>query len=236
VHVLGALRAATSEAHTRLSTSLDPSRVCATRSSYTRFLAALFGFHAAVERALGPVALSGVGASPRRSALLAADLQFLGTPAATLPVMPWTTPVEAPGARYGVAYVVEGSALGGLLLGRLAREQLQLGPQYGASFFALGSGEAHRWRQVKAALEQDVAGARLAPAAAAAAATFEQLERWMHAQGVVAPAGAAVPAARSERSRSSVAPSAEPYPSSSSSLTGQRSASSRSRNSAKPTT
>lgn len=233
MHVLGALRAATSEAHTRLSTSLDPSRVCATRSSYTRFLAALFGFHAAVERALGPVALSGVGASPRRSTLLAADLQFLGTPAAELPVMPWTTPVEAPGARYGVAYVVEGSALGGLLLGRLAREQLQLGPQHGASFFALGSGEAHRWRQVKAALEQDAAGARLAPAAAAAAATFEELERWMLAQGVVAPAAHA---ARSERSRSSVAPSAEPYPSSSSSVTGQRAASSRSRNSAKPTT
>lgn len=184
MHVLGALRAATNDAHTRLSTTLDPARVCATRSSYTRFLAALYGFHRAVEQALGPVALSGVGPSPQRSALLADDLAVLGTAAAGLPVMPWTTPLQAAGAEFGVAYVVEGSALGGILLGRLAREQLQLGPHDGASFFALGAGETRRWRQVKAALEQDAAGARLAPATAAAAATFEALGGWMHDQGV----------------------------------------------------
>lgn len=214
VHVLGALRAATSEAHDRLSMDLDPARVCATRPDYTRFLAALYGFHVAVERALGPLALSGVAPSPCRSALLADDLAFLGASPANLPVMPWRTSLEAAGARFGVAYVVEGSALGGVLLGRLARDHLQLGPQHGASFFALGSGEAGRWRDVKAALESDAAGAHLGPATTAAAATFEALGGWMHDQGVAT--HQAADAARSERSRSRVAPSADPKPSSTS--------------------
>ncbi len=183
--VLEALRSATTSSHDRLSVALSPEELCADRDRYTRFLAALYGFHAAAEQALAtvPQVIAPVVAS--RSGLIASDLRALGNAGDAPPVMPWTVPLDRPGAAWGVVYVVEGSALGGMLLAKLARHQLGLDASNGAGFFASGAAAGTRWRAVKAELAAPVHVPWAAAATAAAAATFAALDAWMAAQGML---------------------------------------------------
>ncbi len=106
---LAALRAATAESHRRLD-DLFARFDLADRHSYGRFLSA----HAA---ALVPLEAQfrGEPVAPARSEALRADLATLG-----LPLPPPLAPLDLsdPATRWGAAYVVEGSRLGGVLLAR----------------------------------------------------------------------------------------------------------------------
>lgn len=179
--VLGALRVATSPAHEALSTRLSPEALCSDRRRYAAFLAALYGFHRAAEQALAGADAVMPAPARRRSELIASDLAFLGA-AGRPAVMPWTVPLTEPGAAWGVAYVVEGSALGGLLLAKFARRHLGFGPGGGADFFADGAASGGRWRQVKAELGAPADAPWATAAVVAAVETFQSLERWMASQ------------------------------------------------------
>lgn len=179
-----ALRSATAGAHERLSLGLDPERLCGDRATYGQFLVALRGFYGAVERQVAPPA--GIPAPPiARSALLDRDLDALAIPRGAAPEMPWRIPLAEAGADWGVIYTVEGSALGGILLARLASEHLGIGQENGAAFFTAGASDPHRWPAVKAALRRDCTGERVAAAATAAGATFAQLAEWFSLSGLL---------------------------------------------------
>lgn len=191
--VLAELRAATGPAHEALSGGLSPEELCADRGRYVAFLSALHGFHLAAEQALARTGAVIAPPAVPRSTLIARDLQVLGARPRAASPMPWPVALTEPGAAWGVVYVVEGSALGGLLLAKLARRHLDLGPSSGAGFFASGAGADHRWRVVKAELSAP-ADAAWAPAAlAAATATFEALAGWMAAHELLAPSPAPAP-------------------------------------------
>ncbi|MBY0254738.1 MAG: biliverdin-producing heme oxygenase, partial [Methylobacterium organophilum] len=115
------LRAATDPAHRALEVSLDWQARVATLDGYRDLLGRLYGFHAVWEAAIG----SGLADEPflaprRRLALLAADLDHLGLrpdAVAALP-RPAAPALHGPAAATGALYVLEGSTLGGQLIGR----------------------------------------------------------------------------------------------------------------------
>ncbi|WCS23388.1 biliverdin-producing heme oxygenase [Methylobacterium sp. NMS14P] len=115
------LRAATDPAHRALEVSLDWQARVATLGGYRDLLGRLYGFHAVWEAAIG----SGLADEPflaprRRLALLAADLGHLGLHPGAVAALPGpAAPVfHGPAAATGALYVLEGSTLGGQLIGR----------------------------------------------------------------------------------------------------------------------
>lgn len=186
--VIPALRAATRQAHEELESALEPETLCSSLERYTSFLGALHGFHAVSDAQLDGFLLPGVAPGPKRSELLAADLRGLGVDPSMLPTMPGLPDLSADGAPHGLIYVVEGSALGGVVLAKIVHRQLGLTAADGASFLVSGGAMPGRWGQVKAALEREVDGARLGAAERAAVGTFDALSQWMHARlGVAGP-------------------------------------------------
>lgn len=115
------LRAATDPAHRALEAGLDWQARVATRAGYRDLLARLHGFHATWEDAIGAQLSDEPFLAPRRRlALLAADLDHLGLApeaVAALP-QPETVRLDGPAAATGALYVLEGSTLGGQLIGR----------------------------------------------------------------------------------------------------------------------
>ena len=79
----------------------------------------------------------------------------------------------------GVAYVIEGSALGGAVLARLALRELSIGPFDGAAFFSPEPGLAARWRAITAVI--DAVGAREGSAGIvhSAQTTLRLFDRWL---------------------------------------------------------
>ncbi len=93
----------------------------ATRAGYRDLLARLHGFHATWEHAIGAQLLDETFLAPRRRlALLAADLDHLGLAPAAVAALPQPGAVrlDGPAAAMGALYVLEGSTLGGQLIGR----------------------------------------------------------------------------------------------------------------------
>ncbi|MDP4001870.1 biliverdin-producing heme oxygenase [Methylobacterium sp. NEAU K] len=115
------LRAATGPAHRALEDSLDWRARVATLAGYRDLLARLHGFHAAWEPAIGMELADEPFLGPRRRlALLAADLGHLGLSPTGIGALPGPGPVRLPGAgaAMGALYVLEGSTLGGQVIGR----------------------------------------------------------------------------------------------------------------------
>ena len=155
-----ALRARTADAHARLDATVGPLSGAA---AYARYLRGLLAFRAPAERAL-----VGTAWSPAPiAALIAADMADLGV--AARPEVAVATPEGASGAL-GLAYVLEGSALGARLLHRQA---LALGfdPERGARHLAAQTADLAAWHVFLAALEA-VEPFDLDAAAAAADAGF----------------------------------------------------------------
>jgi heme oxygenase (biliverdin-IX-beta and delta-forming) len=115
------LRAATDPAHRALEAGLDWQARVATHAGYRDLLARLHGFHATWEEAIGAQLGDEPFLAPRRRlALLAADLDHLGLAPAAVAALPRpaTLPLDGPAAAMGALYVLEGSTLGGQLIGR----------------------------------------------------------------------------------------------------------------------
>ncbi|WP_029008579.1 biliverdin-producing heme oxygenase [Azospirillum halopraeferens] len=170
-----ALRDATAAAHERLHVHpllLPLTGPGLTGDAYRRALAALYGFHAPVERALG----TGAGGRP---ALLRADLGDLGVMADDLPEAGGLPDLSGAPARLAARYVLDGSAHGGRAMLPAVTAALGWNAARGARFLA-PAGAADGWRVLLDRLEAELADpAPRAAACTAAAGLFAALERWL---------------------------------------------------------
>jgi heme oxygenase len=153
------LRAGTRSAHARIETAPALVRLVAedlSRPEYIVILQHLQALHTYLEPALAaaletlPLAAAMLdGSRPRR---LAEDLAWFGAPALPPPPLPT---ISGPAAALGALYVIEGSGLGGRVIGRHLNACLGVTPATGGSFFCGLDAEAARlrWSRLTAILE-----------------------------------------------------------------------------------
>ncbi|MGV3615355.1 MAG: biliverdin-producing heme oxygenase [Fimbriimonas sp.] len=183
------LRAETRAAHERLEGSIDLSALTATPDHYRALISRFYGFHAAIEPSLS-AALSGHYAPVARTPLLERDLRALGVSESCLREIPRCDdlPEHGSAARaFGVAYVLEGSALGGQIVGRLVRDRLGYDAETGVAFFlSHGRHVGLDWRAFGQACDAFFAErGDGSEAVAAADETFAAMGRWLAAGGLV---------------------------------------------------
>ena len=177
------LRTATASAHQGLEDALDWRARVATRDGYRDLLARFHGFHAAYEPAIGVALADESFWGPRRRLpALAADLAHLGLPEAGIAALPRPSAVTFAdaAAAMGALYVLEGSTLGGQVIGR------HIGTVHGLADAGLAYYRAHgrqtgvMWNAFRARLDL-LSGDAKAEAAALATgtATFDALRTWL---------------------------------------------------------
>jgi len=182
IDVLAALRQATNARHERLDSGVPLSKLDATLADYASHLQLLRAWLAPMQDWLagfhdGPQGAGGLPAAPHL-ALIEADLvepSLAGYPAPDVPpAPPWPAGASA-AYRWGVAYVVEGSQLGGAVLYKRLAEQLAPHPlRYlrGAG----GEGPGPRWRAFMLALRAEVrTDEDIADACAGACDAFDRI-------------------------------------------------------------
>lgn len=184
------LKAATATEHKLLEERLALTGDSVSLDDYVDYLACTYPYYAAVEPVLregAHLAALGVDATPSRSlAALAGDLAFFGkdkprdpAPAAYVPAH------DAMPELLGCSYVLEGAALGGLVLYRHFERRFALSRRRGAAFLhGRGRDTARRWAGFVEALDRT----RLTPPQEracidAARETFRSMDRWYAANG-----------------------------------------------------
>lgn len=185
--MLAALRRATAPQHAQIEQLLrldQPFDLARYTSALQGFEAFLRGWEPRLEAAL-PDALRPWFRDRRRGALARADLDALGAPAngeAALPA------IDSVSDALGSLYVMEGSALGGQVIAKQARDQHGLSADHGAAYFSgWGARTAGMWREFQQVLaQQDADGADHAAAGACAQATFGALIRTFEGTHVAA--------------------------------------------------
>jgi heme oxygenase len=186
IDALGQLRSATQDIHRRLDRGLPLARPDATLDDYLAHL----GILAAWLRALAPAwDLPGADAAwtarnARRLGLIGDDLRdggrTLPPPAAAPDFAAPPDPAEAAAFAWGLAYVVEGSQLGGRMLHRSLAPRLAPHPLR----YLRGSGDAADWHGFTKGLRAAVSTPAQARTAADGARTgFEDLVRRFEAAG-----------------------------------------------------
>ena len=177
------LRAATDPAHRALEAGLDWQARVATRTGYRDLLARLYGFHATWEPAIGAQLADDAFLAPRRRlALIAADLDHLGLGPAAVAALPRSEPVrlDGPAGAIGALYVLEGSTLGGQLIGRHIAGLHDFGETGLTYYRAHGPRTGSMWAAFRTRLE-DFADDPDAEAvlSAAAVTTFTAMRDWL---------------------------------------------------------
>ena len=177
VDALAALRAATSERHERLDSGLPLSGPAPDLNVYAQHLTLVRDWLAPLQ-----AWLNGFDDGPQkvlpaieRLALIDADLNQTGMPAPRAASSPHAWPHDASAAyRWGVAYVIEGSQLGGkLLYGKLAE---RLAPHPLRYLRGADEGPGQRWRAFMLALKEQVKSPdEIADACAGACAAFDSI-------------------------------------------------------------
>jgi heme oxygenase len=156
---------------------------------YRMYLARMYGFHGAIERALISVrqlwtVIPDASLRNHKTALLGADLVALGVERhdlALLPRMPFTGTLALPEAL-GWTYVIESLTLGGKQLFRHLSRQLPAEmPSASAYLGCYGDEAPERWRQLGVAIDGFEHADRDADRVIAAARDgFLQLRSWVN--------------------------------------------------------
>jgi heme oxygenase len=187
VSTMNRLRAETRAAHERLEDSIDLRALTASPNQYRALVTRFFGFHSALEPSLAAT-LAGIYPLRGRATLLERDLLALGMAERCLteiPRCPELPDHATPARALGVAYVLEGSALGGQVVGRVVRDRLGFDADRGASFFmSHGRHVGAEWREFGRACDRYFAehGGE-SEAVAAADETFAAMGLWLAAEG-----------------------------------------------------
>ena len=183
------LRTATATAHQRLEDDLDIFGKVAGADSRRRLVERFHGLHVGAERALSPWLhdIDGLVFGERsRLPALDRDLKALGaTVAGLVPVCAVASPASVAEAL-GMLYVLEGSTLGGHVIGRrMASEGLD---RVGLTFLdPYGARVGERWRDFLAVLERETASDAAREAAATGARrAFAVTHDWLCAEVVAA--------------------------------------------------
>ena len=170
------LRCDTADAHQALETELDLLHGL-TRERLAFVLRRFAGFHAGWEPAVSHLLDEPALWEPRRRlAALHHDLALLDVPPPeeTWPVPPWLSDAAS---AWGSLYVMEGSTLGGQMIGRVLRESGVHGLLY---FDGRGREAGPLWRELRRRLD---ALDTPQPVTMAARATFDALRLWMRHPG-----------------------------------------------------
>ncbi len=173
----GRLRAATAAAHESLERDLGWEARVASLPGYRGLLARLRGFHAAYEPAIG----TGLGDEAffgprRRLAKLDADLAHLGLGTVSALPAPPAPRFHHPDMALGALYVLEGSTLGGRVIGRRIAALHGLETDGLAYYRAHGPATGAMWTAFRARLETAQDAAALT---GAAVATFTAMRDWL---------------------------------------------------------
>jgi heme oxygenase len=186
-----ALRESTRALHAGLEARLRLATPLAGRAQYADHVAAMWGWMQPIEQrlwndgswpsAVEPAARDGKCAWLQEDMRAAAADGFL--PHATAPqCMHHEADLASPAARFGWAYVIEGSMLGGAVLHR--RLAARLAPWPMRYLKGYGSDAGRRWRAFLDALEREIdTPARRMAAAMAAAAAFASIDAWFTERG-----------------------------------------------------
>lgn len=183
--MLRALKESTQALHRRAEQYVRILDHDATVEDYARYLRAMYGFHAPIENALaadGTLEAAGFAAALRRKTpLLAQDLRRLD-PCGPVPPCCFALPVsDSVARRIGIAYVIEGSTLGGkYILAHLPPAVAALRGTATAFLEGYGAATGARWRGFAEIAARLIAlpGAE-AEAIAGARDTFERLIAWL---------------------------------------------------------
>jgi len=185
--VLRPLREATHELHETLDSHLPIAREEATLADYAAHLRALRPWLQAVREALAAPGIPGLdriaARTDRRLAALALDLDDIGTPAGDVREVPGrecTLAQQAarePAFAWGLAYVLEGSQLGGAAMHKRLAPRLAPHPmRYFQPVDAASAGLAAQWKEFVAQLAAALAGPAAVDAARrGAVAGFQSL-------------------------------------------------------------
>ena len=184
--LLMALRQGTQAAHQRIEALAPMACLLSPRltaGAYVAVLRAMHGFHVTMHKNLAPFVAANPslrGPDPRAIAALADDLAWFGAP---IPSPPGgRMRIGNPAAALGALYVVEGSALGGRVIGRAVAQSLSVSPGRGGSFYGgtTADGARQRWLEFCTVLACEGAALSqtgVSSAIAGANATFLSLER-----------------------------------------------------------
>lgn len=181
--VLTALRNATRDAHARLEQDLDTLSAVATPQGRRQVARGFHGLHAGAEMALAPLLSSVPGLDYHqrlRRPLLDADLAVLGVAQPAACTVP--PPVGLPEAL-GLLYVLEGSTLGGQVIGKRLRALGQ--SMTGLTFLnPYGPLTGERWKGFIAVLHRECPDQASAQRAAQAGADgFALAHDWLCREG-----------------------------------------------------
>jgi heme oxygenase len=182
------LRDETAMEHGCLEQQLDLMSDSLTASRYRDVLQAFYGYVGPYESQLAanaPPAFADAIATRRRAHLLHADLLALGLDHATIDTLPRADAlpaVQSLPALLGCMYVMEGSTLGGRVIGPHIEQQLGLSDGRGYSYF-LGHGAAtgRLWTAFRHDMDQALAEHQHDEAINAARAAFHALTLWFAA-------------------------------------------------------
>lgn len=191
------LKAATEAHHIAMEQTVDLIKVSSTLAAYQALLQRFYGFYVPLETALRQLPWATVGfdiEARLKSALLAADLQWLGLSAATLAAVPScpTVPslVDIPQAL-GYLYVSEGATLGGQVIIRQLQKRLPISRTSGGQFYnSYGAAVGPMWQQFSHFVNTYIMETRHSSDRAnqsspeqrmieTAALTFQSLQQWL---------------------------------------------------------
>lgn len=186
------LRSATRSVHADLEARLKLGQVThddrgeRAREVYRDYCAAMLGWIDEVEprlwHASWPAEMD-VASRQRKREWLRADLSDLGVPIDAVPRCDTLPPLTSRAARYGVAYVIEGSQLGGQVLTK--RLGPALSPHRPRYLEGHGAHTGAYWKSFLACLAHEVVhDDDIAEASTAAHTTFVALDAWFTARGV----------------------------------------------------
>ncbi len=181
------VRKKTRPLHDRLEEVLGLERIVESRESYVEILRNFHGVWNPLEDLLGSSSLlfeSELKLSSRmRAGRILNDLTALETGPGPIAEasLPWSKLSRTQGT--GILYVLEGSTLGGTLISKRLKDDLNIDPTNGGSFFS-GHGSRNRelWREFLDWAEQEISDENeIAAAADTAAKTFELIVDWFGA-------------------------------------------------------
>jgi len=189
---LAAARRSTAELHSQVEARIGRPGPGFDRTSYQRLLAAFWGVHVPLDRAMrglydGDFLADGLARNWRTQALFR-DLADLGMTTDEINRLPLaevsltTDPIEG----LGWGYMREGSTLGGQVLVRLVVGAVTCGPVPTAFLTAYGADTPARWADFMSDAERQIVAAGAAASerfATGAAAAFTFIDRWLDQRG-----------------------------------------------------
>jgi heme oxygenase len=193
--IMAALKAGTVEQHRQVESLMPFFTPGFSLPEYLRILEAFLGFFEPVEQllteTLAPTPVGAALSQRRRAHLLQQDLRALGVADSAIAVLPRCAALpclDTSLRALGCMYVLEGSTLGGQIIGRELAWRFALEESSGAAFFrGYGSRAGEMWRSFCTTLrDQEFDPQQQAEVVHGAVDTFSALESWLRKASPIA--------------------------------------------------